>query len=335
MKSMDFVVSPSALLPVAGSANALIFGAALGVRAGMRRAPAGIYAASFLVGAAIATLAIIVDHSNLGAPKGVVGAVELAATLAAGPLVLFFIAALLGQRVSWTVAAVPVALALFANGAQARTWQAEDFIWLQMAYSASAATLFASRRSAPPRSRRLAFICIASIGALHLAQSVRFAWPEAALIRDVVPSVCGVAFFSLALAIFLGARGLEPLLAKAATAPKAAGATLERLRGAIARRCAEPDLTIAAVAAETGISPREIEAALQALRGETFRDAVRAARIAVAQQLLIDPRESRTSIEAIGLLAGFRSRSAFYEAFTRAVGTTPAVWRRGRAENLS
>ena len=38
---MDFVVSPSALLPVAGSANALIFGTALGVRAGMRRARLG------------------------------------------------------------------------------------------------------------------------------------------------------------------------------------------------------------------------------------------------------------------------------------------------------
>ncbi|MEX0645743.1 MAG: helix-turn-helix domain-containing protein, partial [Parvularculaceae bacterium] len=116
---------------------------------------------------------------------------------------------------------------------------------------------------------------------------------------------------------------------------KATAATLDLLRAAIARRCTEPGLTIATVAAEAGVAPSDIEAALMALRGETFRDAVRAARIAVAQRLLIDPLEARTSIEAIGLLAGFRSRSAFYDAFTRAIGATPAVFRRARAEILS
>ena len=46
-----------------------------------------------------------------------------------------------------------------------------------------------------------------------------------------------------------------------------------------------------------------------------------------ARMLLSDPKETKTSIEAIALLSGYHSRSAFYEAFKKAQGTTPASYR--------
>jgi AraC-like DNA-binding protein len=38
-----------------------------------------------------------------------------------------------------------------------------------------------------------------------------------------------------------------------------------------------------------------------------------------------------THLEALGRRAGFRSRSAFYEAFRRLLGVTPSLYRRQRA----
>jgi len=51
-------------------------------------------------------------------------------------------------------------------------------------------------------------------------------------------------------------------------------------------------------------------------------------RVREAKELLRSAAESRTSVEAIGLMAGFRSRSTFYEAFRKDTGKTPAQFRK-------
>nr|HRK63217.1 helix-turn-helix domain-containing protein [Terricaulis sp.] len=59
----------------------------------------------------------------------------------------------------------------------------------------------------------------------------------------------------------------------------------------------------------------------------TFPEYLQHARVEETKRLLRDPAETRTSVEAIGLLAGFGSRSAFYKAFGDRVGMSPAAYR--------
>jgi AraC-like DNA-binding protein len=58
-------------------------------------------------------------------------------------------------------------------------------------------------------------------------------------------------------------------------------------------------------------------------------------RVAKAADELTDPAEQRTSIDAIALGCGFRSRSAFYEAFRRERGVNPGEFRKQAGTRLS
>jgi transcriptional regulator GlxA family with amidase domain len=86
-------------------------------------------------------------------------------------------------------------------------------------------------------------------------------------------------------------------------------------------------MSLEALAAEIGVSGRKLSAYLVATRGRGFREWLKTERIALATRMLTDPEECRTSIEAIGLMSGFASRSAFYVAFRDIHGVTPAQYR--------
>jgi AraC-like DNA-binding protein len=88
------------------------------------------------------------------------------------------------------------------------------------------------------------------------------------------------------------------------------------------------ELKVADAAAAAGVSPRDLARALAEVRGASFSEYLVKTRIEIALELLRDPAERRTSVEAIGLLAGFGSRSAFHSAFSKHVGETPSAFRR-------
>jgi AraC-like DNA-binding protein len=95
----------------------------------------------------------------------------------------------------------------------------------------------------------------------------------------------------------------------------------------------EPDLSVARAAAELAATAEQIGHALAAVRGMSFPEYVQDRRVEHAKRLLADPAEARTSMEAIGLLAGFGSRSAFYKVFGERAGMTPAAYRARTHEN--
>ena len=84
------------------------------------------------------------------------------------------------------------------------------------------------------------------------------------------------------------------------------------------------------LADSAGVSARQLSALL-AQQGTSFYQLLHEERIALARQLLSDPAEQRSSVEAIGLEVGYRSRSTFYEAFRKATGMSPAEFRRLQA----
>ncbi|MEZ5291201.1 MAG: AraC family transcriptional regulator [Vicinamibacterales bacterium] len=99
------------------------------------------------------------------------------------------------------------------------------------------------------------------------------------------------------------------------------------------RLFARPDLTLARLASAAGSTPHLVSEVLNRFGGTSFRDVVTRRRVDDVKAQLGDPASDRFTIEGIGASAGFRSRSALYDAFRRCEGTTPTAYRdrcRGR-----
>lgn len=90
-----------------------------------------------------------------------------------------------------------------------------------------------------------------------------------------------------------------------------------------------PDLSLDDLAHAAGVLPRHATQALSVVGKTSFNDLLARVRVEDAKMRLAAPENGRIAIEPIGMEAGFRSRSAFYAAFRRATGLTPAQYRAG------
>lgn len=108
-----------------------------------------------------------------------------------------------------------------------------------------------------------------------------------------------------------------------------AQALLVRIDQALERNrlFARPDLSLADLARESASTPHLVSEALNRVGGTSFRDLVNRRRVDDVKAQLADPENDRYTIEGLGAAAGFRSRSALYDAFRRLEGTTPTACR--------
>jgi AraC family transcriptional regulator, melibiose operon regulatory protein len=97
------------------------------------------------------------------------------------------------------------------------------------------------------------------------------------------------------------------------------------MAGYIATRFRDP-IRIADVAAVAHLHPSTAMAAFRSALGVTIGAYLARCRVAEAQRLLIT---SPASVGDIAAASGFGSQSAFYDAFTRETGRSPAAYRRG------
>src|SRR5262245_25456995 len=100
-------------------------------------------------------------------------------------------------------------------------------------------------------------------------------------------------------------------------------ARLRAIKADIASHLGEPELTVTAVAARQGVSPRYVQILFES-QGTTFSRFVLGQRLARAHGLLSDPRYAAWTITAIALEAGFGDLSTFNHAFRRAYGGSPS-----------
>ncbi|TXF88816.1 helix-turn-helix domain-containing protein [Neolewinella aurantiaca] len=89
-----------------------------------------------------------------------------------------------------------------------------------------------------------------------------------------------------------------------------------------------PDLGRQLVAERLGISEGYVSEIMQDSVGKSFVEYVNSYRVDAAKLMLKDQSFAPYSLEAIGREAGFRSRSTFYEAFKKATGLTPGLYRK-------
>jgi AraC-like DNA-binding protein len=93
------------------------------------------------------------------------------------------------------------------------------------------------------------------------------------------------------------------------------------------------NLTAEMLADRLGWGPERLTAALRHGGGVNFFDAINAARVREVQQLARKPANAHISLLVLAHEAGFGSKSAFYDAFRRHAGCTPAEWRRRQVDD--
>lgn len=208
----------------------------------------------------------------------------------------------------------------------------------------SAATVWmrgGSRTGFVPAEWLIGFVMV-----LNVAQIIRMQLGHVALIRGIVPIVITAGFLCMtALLVWRSVAASTPTVGAASVSPDVspryersgleesdAPALIKRIEDALSadRLFAQPDLTLAQLAAAAECTPHQVSEVLNRFAGVSFHDLINRRRVDDVKQQLDDPASERFTIEGIGASAGFGSRSSLYAAFRRCEGMTPTAYRASR-----
>lgn len=173
---------------------------------------------------------------------------------------------------------------------------------------------------------------------LNVAQVVRMEFAHVAMVRGLIPIVITVGFLSVTMLLAWRAVTTPPIAEGEAPGPRYersglaeshAPELLQRIDDALTanRLFAQPDLTLAQLAAAASSTPHQVSEVLNRYAKVSFHDLINRHRVEDVKRQLDDPASDRFTIEGIGASAGFGSRSALYAAFKRYEGMTPTAYR--------
>jgi AraC-like DNA-binding protein len=167
---------------------------------------------------------------------------------------------------------------------------------------------------------------------LHVAQIARFFFPDTRLLFDLVPTIGTLGLTGFVVASIFGSRTLSHMVSTPNERPRDPAMEMALQANVVASGAVlDQGVTLDTVSALVPTDAQVLSDYINSAHGETFREWLNRHRIRHAKTLLANPDEHRTSIEAVGMLSGFRSRSAFYEAFRAATGQTPRQYRQQAA----
>lgn len=116
--------------------------------------------------------------------------------------------------------------------------------------------------------------------------------------------------------------------------PKEEGTTkhiiIERLKSYLVdeRQFLDPDLNLEKTAKALEISQGHLSKTINTELGIGFKDYINSLRVAEAKSYLLDSEFSNYTLVAIGLEAGFNSKSAFNSSFKKITGVTPSQFKK-------
>lgn len=90
----------------------------------------------------------------------------------------------------------------------------------------------------------------------------------------------------------------------------------------------QPDLTLPKLADLVGCSPNHLSQVINAGFGVSFFEYLNGYRVQLAKELLSQPERQLDAILDVAFAVGFNSNSAFYTAFRKRAGQTPAEFRK-------
>lgn len=342
-----------------GAAQAAVVGGALLTTPGTARRLYGL----LLLDLGLAMAAITWSHA--GGPALLVALLEDATSILAPPLFYAFVVlACRGGdprrylRRLTVHFALPAGWAVYAATALAGIHDGPRVpilavVLYQVAYTAVAArqAFLLSPNSGAARSEvRLARVSVVLFFVIHVAQGIRFFVDEAPW-TDIVPITAAVGIFTLTFAaaresrVFTAGSGSGPKTNKStktryessALSEEQAERALEKLRHALdeERVHLRPDLTLDILAEELGLARTYLSQVINEHLDTTFPELLAKRRVTEAKRLLADRSLAHLTVEALGERAGFQSRSAFYAAFKKATGETPAAHRKAVRQTAS
>ncbi|MGJ8691471.1 MAG: helix-turn-helix domain-containing protein [Thalassotalea sp.] len=97
----------------------------------------------------------------------------------------------------------------------------------------------------------------------------------------------------------------------------------------------EPNLSMPQLADALSVSPNYLSQTLNSIYQMSFFDFINIQRIDFAKKQLLDPALSQKSVVEIAIDSAFNSRSAFYSAFKKHVGTTPLQFKKHNKDAVS
>ncbi|MEZ5331208.1 MAG: AraC family transcriptional regulator [Thermoanaerobaculia bacterium] len=334
------------LLSLLGAVQGLVLAAALVAAPGSSRGANRVLAGMLTTGA-LAVAVIALSHRAGLEDARPLELVEAGLTFVMAPLSLLYARLVTADTVRplrfawhfapasvWTVSAVTAVALQGAHGAWLPPVGA--LVAYQVAYTARAGLLLYRRWTATRPAAGHRFWSRAWIGlllALHVAQGIRFAFPRAASLRDVVPLTLGGGFLLLTFAGFrhstlFGARSPRAAAPRDSRDPRLR-AVSARIREALEadRLYLDPSLTLEGLAARLELPRSRVSRAVNLGDANGFVELVNGYRVDEARRLLSDRGKDHLTIDAVARRAGFASRSAFYEAFRRHVDATPGEYR--------
>jgi AraC-like DNA-binding protein len=263
--------------------------------------------------------------------------IDYVLVLLASALFLDYMADSLGREPvsrAWYLAPALFLILAAVKGQEFIAGQAINLVLLvQLGYSCVTTWFYiSSSRKLATRPHHL-LVLLAGLWVLHAFQISLMLVPTVNWLFDAVPLVGATLVLTLTVLVLTDSRTLRSL---AQVNPPRSDFTLtaqivEQFMLA-ERPHLDPRLSLDDLATALGIPGRDLSQLISSSTGGNFYQFINGYRVNEARQLLGDPAERRTSVEAIGLMSGFRSRSTFYDAFRRETGQTPAQYREAAKE---
>ena len=94
----------------------------------------------------------------------------------------------------------------------------------------------------------------------------------------------------------------------------------------------DPNLSLGTLAAQLGVTDKVLSYLLNESMETTYTDFVNGLRVGEAQRRLVAPEHGHLSVLAVGLDAGFASKSTFNRVFKESTGQTPSAYRAAARE---
>jgi AraC-like DNA-binding protein len=314
--------------------NALLLGAIAICRAHLKSAPILRVAGLALVLVATAMIIISADHAGYSAGLPNLALIESLLALAAGPVLVALVLAIVRRQVPVVALFLPpivyASLVWLVLGANHELLSVPAVVLIQFIYTAIGWLLVATNNIDSKRTRAAIYTLVA-MTILHAAQILRLIAPDVEFTRSIVPLVAGALFLVLTGAVAWSANSIPMLYnmrgdSKDVVRDSKIADALARLIK-YQRLHLDRDLRLTHVASALGVPANDLSRAINASTGQSFSNYICRERVGAAKELLHDPDEQRTSVEAICLMSGFRSRSVFYCAFREETGMSPAEYR--------
>jgi YesN/AraC family two-component response regulator len=89
-----------------------------------------------------------------------------------------------------------------------------------------------------------------------------------------------------------------------------------------------PDLTLKELAKLLGSNEMYVSQAINQVSGKNFNKFINGYRIEEAKKILLDPNQTKLSMEEVAAMSGFTSVNTFYRQFKDQTGLTPSQYKR-------